>query len=258
MHRGDRSFVTRLLAIDTAGPILGVALLQDGIIHHTADKTGPLRHVEQIVPRIDNALSRLGWTTGDLTSVAVSAGPGSFTGLRVGMAAAKAIALAHDVPLISVDTLEALAATEQHLRGTEKAPPTDLIVPVTDARKSRFYTACFANTPELPRLTEDADVTREELLPIIQRLRSPETRRWCAPGPMDQMVREEPGYVAAVAHPVSAAPGAALRGYVKMLHGAADTQYQGPFYLRPGDIGKAGSTPRFAPIYDSERSEELD
>lgn len=248
--------MTRLLAIDTAGPILGVTLLQDGTILHTTDETGPLRHVEQIVPRIDSALSHLGWTTGDLTGVAVSAGPGSFTGLRVGMAAAKAIALTHSIPLISVDTLEALAATEQYLRATKEAPHTDLIVPVMDARKSRFFTACFSHTAELTRLTEDADVTREELLPIIQRARSPEAPRWCAPGPMDQMLREETGYVAAVAQALSAAPGTALRGYRKVLQGAADTEYQGPSYLRPGDIGKAASTPRFRPTYDSERSED--
>ncbi len=250
--------MTRLLAIDTAGPILGVSLLKDGMVQHTSDETGPLRHVEQIVPQVDEALSRLGWNTGTLTAIAVSAGPGSFTGLRVGMAAAKAIALAHDLPLISVDTLEALAATERYLRGSDEAPRTDLIVPVMDARKSRFYTACFGDTLELTRITEDADVTREELLAIIQQARSSEAPRWCAPGPMNHMLQEEPGYVAAVAQAVSAAPGTALRGYGKVLQGAADTEYQGPYYLRPGDIGRAGSTPRFTPRYDSERSEDAD
>lgn len=248
--------MTHILALDTAGPILGVALLHRGEVHHSSDESGPLRHVEQVVPRVDAALAYAGWRTRDLSAVAISAGPGSFTGLRVGMAAAKAIAIAGGIPLISVDTLLALAATERYQRSAEAETETkesspSIIVPVLDARKHRFYAAAFRNTPELTRLTDDGDLTREELGGMIRRVTRVDTFRWCAPGPMIDLLQSEPGYIAAAAQHVSAAPGTALIGYRQLQAGAADSDYQGPFYLRSGDIGTRGSVPRFAPTQES-------
>ncbi|MEX2442362.1 MAG: tRNA (adenosine(37)-N6)-threonylcarbamoyltransferase complex dimerization subunit type 1 TsaB [Alkalispirochaeta sp.] len=245
--------MTRILAIDTAGPVLGLALIHDGELQHTSDNSGPLRHVEQIVPRIDEALSYAGWNIRDLTAVAISAGPGSFTGLRVGMSAAKALALSGGIPVISIDTLMALAATERYRRGAEPDPerPT-VIVPVLDARKSRFYAAAFRNTAELARLAEDGDLTWEELELMMRSVLPGDDSRWCAPGSMTELFQEYRGYVAAAAHKVSAAPGAALLGYRRLGTGAADSAYQGPFYLRSGDVGRGSSIPRFKPAQESD------
>jgi tRNA threonylcarbamoyladenosine biosynthesis protein TsaB len=163
------------------------------------------------------------------------------------MAAAKAIALANGVPVVSVDTLLALAATEQSRRPQKGDPSPSIIIPVLDARKSRFYAAAFRNDPQLTRLAEDGDLPREELVAMIQRVRALGTGRWCAPGPMTEILRDQPGYLPAATHHESAAVGVALLGYQRLLQGAGDSDYQGPFYLRSGDIGRKGSTPRFSP-----------
>lgn len=246
--------MTHMLALDTAGATLGVALLHRGELFHTSDETGPLRHVEQVVPRVDAALAHAGWRTRDLSAVAIAAGPGSFTGLRVGMAAAKAIALAGEISLVSVDTLLALAATERYRRGAERVESQpSVIVPVLDARKNRFYAAAFQNDPDLTRLVDDGDLTREELVEMVRQVARVDTLQWCAPGPMTDLLQSEPGYISAVTHHASGAPGAALIGYrrLQLQDGASDSDYQGPFYLRSGDIGKRGSVPRFAPTQES-------
>ncbi|HKK48432.1 MAG TPA: tRNA (adenosine(37)-N6)-threonylcarbamoyltransferase complex dimerization subunit type 1 TsaB [Alkalispirochaeta sp.] len=251
--------MNRLLAIDTAGPVLGLALLDHGHIHYTADHAGPLRHVEQIVPRIDAALTHAGWPLNTVDAMAISAGPGSFTGLRVGMAAAKAVALAGGIPLVSVDTLMALAATERYRRERESPPstptptpaPPSTIIPVLDARKQRVYAAAFRNTTSLDRLAEDGDLTLEGLREMVRAVRSSaDDGSWCAPGPMGAYVSMEAGYVAALVQSGSAAPGTALVGYSLVHQGLSDTSYHGPFYLRNGDIGARGSVPRFAPTPD--------
>jgi tRNA threonylcarbamoyladenosine biosynthesis protein TsaB len=172
------------------------------------------------------------------------------------MAAAKAISLAVGVPVVSVDTLQALAATERYRRGTaddERSP--SLIFPVLDARKSRFYAAAFRNDPELTRLAEDGDLTREELAEMIQRTRANGTDSWCAPGPITEILRDEPGYVTAATRHESAATGVALLGYQRLQRDAADTDYQGPFYLRTGDIGRKSSVPRFSPTTQESSSD---
>lgn len=247
--------MSRVLAIDTAGPVLGVALLHQGRIQHTSDSDGPLRHVEHIVPRIQAALAEVGWPLYSVDAVAVSAGPGSFTGLRIGMAAAKAIALAGGIPVVSVDTLMAVAATEQYRQEVTWPPSAparpSTIVPVLDARKQRFYAAAFRNNASLDRLSEDGDLTHDGVRRLIRTVPSSEDCSWCAPGPMGEQFQTEPGYMPAAVQTDSAAAGTALLGDRLLCRGTSDDSYQGPFYLRSGDIGVRASAPRFAPNQDT-------
>lgn len=244
--------MTRVLAIDTAGPVLGLALVHNGELHSASDNSGPLQHVEQIVPRIDATLSYAGWDLRSVDAVAISAGPGSFTGLRVGMAAAKAVALAQGIPVVSIDTLRALAATEYHLRGTRGSSPTPaVIVPVLDARKNRFYAAAFQNTNRLEPLAERGDLTYDQVCGMIQTVLPSPDSRWCTPGTVSHHFETEPGFIAAEVCGGSAAPGTALLGYQHVLLGNSDDSYQGPFYLRSGDIGGRSSIPRFSADQDT-------
>lgn len=246
----------RILAIDTSGPILGLATTTDDTVTHRVEEHGPTRHVEHIVPTIERVLAREGWSARSLDGVAVAAGPGSFTGLRVGMAAAKAVALAADIPVISVGTLEALATTELFLRGPGAAD-LPVLVPMLDARKQRYYAAVFVvSRPEVTptRRTPDGDLTLEELMTLIGTETKP-GGRWCAPGPLagDMLTR---GAARAAADGVSAAPGVALIGGARLRTGATDDPYAGPTYLRAGDIGTRKSAPRFSPTTDGSGSRD--
>lgn len=104
-----------LLALDTSTRLAGIALYsgQDGLISelswHSAN-----RHTVELMPRVDQMLAQAGAASSDLRAVAVALGPGSFTGLRVALAAAKGLALAGDLVLLGVPTLDAVAYPHSH------------------------------------------------------------------------------------------------------------------------------------------------
>ncbi|MBW8011836.1 MAG: tRNA (adenosine(37)-N6)-threonylcarbamoyltransferase complex dimerization subunit type 1 TsaB [Chloroflexi bacterium] len=106
-----------LLALDTSTQKIGMALY-DGIqLAHEAVWTSRNNHTIELTPTINNALERTGLKIEDLKAVCVAIGPGSYTGLRIGLAVAKGLALARNLPLVGVPTLDILAAAQ---------PPKDL------------------------------------------------------------------------------------------------------------------------------------
>lgn len=101
-----------LLAIDTATRRMGLALY-DGIeVHHESVWTSSNRHTVVLTQAIQHALTDIDLTPDDLGAVAVALGPGSYTGLRIGAAAAKGLALAQHIPLIAIPTFEIIAASQ--------------------------------------------------------------------------------------------------------------------------------------------------
>lgn len=98
-----------LLALDTATRKIGIALY-DGIqVLHEAVWQSPFRHTVELTPAIEQALEHTNTEIGDVKAVALTIGPGSYTGLRIGAAAAKGLAMARSIPLIAVPTFDALA-----------------------------------------------------------------------------------------------------------------------------------------------------
>jgi tRNA threonylcarbamoyladenosine biosynthesis protein TsaB len=125
-----------LLAIETSVPTARVAVLGgDGSVRARAEKTAA-RHSSNLLKLCDEALGAAGVTVGELAAIACGAGPGSFTGLRVGLAVAKGLALPTALPLVLISSLEALA---QDLEG----PPGALVVPCLDAGKEQVYARFF-------------------------------------------------------------------------------------------------------------------
>jgi tRNA threonylcarbamoyladenosine biosynthesis protein TsaB len=122
-----------LLAIDTAGPRLQLALLRDGAVD-TLIEDMPKGQAERIFPAIDELLARTGTTFADLTRLAVTTGPGSFTGLRIGLAAARGLGLALEIPVIGVPTLFAISL------GGPSGPSTVRL----DARRDEAYVQSFS------------------------------------------------------------------------------------------------------------------
>jgi tRNA threonylcarbamoyladenosine biosynthesis protein TsaB len=123
-----------ILALETSGEILHLALKTDRtFISHT--QTIGRQFSEELVPRLVSLCSEAGLTLADLSLIVCANGPGSFTGLRVGMAAAKGIALAAGIPLVSLGTMDILAYPLSHA--------TLPVLCAVDAKKQRYYCALF-------------------------------------------------------------------------------------------------------------------
>lgn len=129
-----------LLHIETATGVCSVALSRGAELLHIEEHTDSMRHSEIITLQIKKVLDAASLSPSQLAAVSVSEGPGSYTSLRVGTSAAKALCYAHDLPLIAVNTLESLAyASRQYIEGGENY----LYCPMIDARRMEVYASVF-------------------------------------------------------------------------------------------------------------------
>ena len=128
-----------ILAVDTAGKTAGVALLQDDRLLYEVYLDAGMTHSETLMPMIDTCLKMCGMTCADIDLYGVNAGPGSFTGLRIGLAAVKGLAFPRETLCAPVSTLEALAA-----------------LCALDARRAQVYSAAFELSTHRRLLEDDA------------------------------------------------------------------------------------------------------
>jgi tRNA threonylcarbamoyladenosine biosynthesis protein TsaB len=145
----------KMLAIDSATEILSVALGTDQGTW-TASADAGLRHSEILMDLADGLLRLAGLAPEDLDAVACMKGPGSFTGLRIGFASAKGLALALGIPFAAVPTLDCMALPF--------SPLPFAVLPVIDAKKRRFFTALYRGSE---RLTGFMDGTPDEIVRIL-------------------------------------------------------------------------------------------
>ncbi len=125
-----------VLAVDTTTPSGSVALLRGGELLGELDIESPSTHSARLLRSVDFLLGALNLDIRGVDAYAVAAGPGSFTGIRIGLAAVKGLAFASGKPAAAVSTLEALAAK---IAG----PPVRLACPLLDAKKGEVYAALF-------------------------------------------------------------------------------------------------------------------
>lgn len=151
-----------LLAIDASGVAGSVAYIKDGKLageYYFCDK---LTHSQTIMPMLEHMKSLISINMDEIDVVAVTSGPGSFTGLRIGVTAAKALALALNVPIVGVPTLDVIA---QAMYFTEY-----YICPIMDARRNQVYTALYKwNEEKLERLTEHRAIDMTEYLESLKK-----------------------------------------------------------------------------------------
>lgn len=156
----------RVLAIDTSSQSASCALTQDGMLLGECFSNVKLTHSQTIMPMTESLLAQTRTALADVDFFAVTDGPGSFTGLRIGLSAVKGMAHALDKPCVPVSTLEALA---WNLCGFD-----GVIAPVLDARCSQVYTALFRwESGTLVRLADDEAITVAQL---EERLKNVESR----------------------------------------------------------------------------------
>ena len=127
-----------ILTLETATTNCSVGISKDGVcIALKEDNSKTYSHAEQLHVFIETLLQEQNITCSDLDAIAVSKGPGSYTGLRIGVSAAKGLAYANNLPLIALDTLKTLAAQHKITKG--------LLVPMIDARRLEVYCAVFSS-----------------------------------------------------------------------------------------------------------------
>ena len=144
-----------LFCLDTSGPVAGVALMEDGVIRYEAMAVNAFTHSQSILPMTEEAFAHTGLQIAQTDYFAVTVGPGSFTGVRIGVSTVKALAHAAGKPCIAVDALEAMAAGVM--------PYPGIICPIQDARAGQVYGAAFRGG-SLERMLPDAPVKLEEYL----------------------------------------------------------------------------------------------
>ena len=127
----------RVLAIDTSSSVLGVALLDEEGREVEFNYRFELRHASHLVPTIRTVLAFAGLALGDLDAFCISIGPGSFTGLRIGVSTIKALALVHDKKVAAVPSLDAIA------RNIACVPGGGKICVLIDAKKEKFYSCLY-------------------------------------------------------------------------------------------------------------------
>ena len=156
----------KILAFETSAKAASVALMENGkLLGESYQNTG-LTHSQTLMVMAEDLLKTAGLTAQDVEAVAVAAGPGSFTGVRIGVAAAKGFAWGAELPCYGVSTLEAMARNLGVWQG--------YIVPAMDARRSQVYTAIFrAEKGILTRLEEDMAISLEELKEKIKNFAEP-------------------------------------------------------------------------------------
>ena len=149
-----------ILGIDSSGHTASVALYADGVVLSEYSCNIGLTHSQTLLPMVAEIFSRTGHTVDELDAIAVSAGPGSFTGLRIGAATAKGLALGYGIPLLEVSTLEGLAMNVRDMDAV-------YVHPIMDARRSQVYTATFLDG-EL--IGEEEAIGIEELVAKINQM----------------------------------------------------------------------------------------
>lgn len=155
-----------ILAVDSSAVSASAALVNEDRVLGEFYINTRLTHSQTLMPMIHDVLQYTETALDDVDFFAVSAGPGSFTGIRIGIASIKGLAMRHSKPCIGVSTLEAIARNAEHLNGT--------ICAVMDARCQQVYNALFqAQDGILARLVPDRAISIEQLAKECEKLPKP-------------------------------------------------------------------------------------
>jgi len=150
----------RILAVDTSASVASVAVIEDGTILGEYSINNKKTHSQKLLPMINELLRNLELNIGNIDYFAASSGPGSFTGLRIGITTIKTLAYSVNKQVIAVPTLDALA--------NNISPTEALICPIMDARNNQVYTALYASENGITKnITEYMGIHVTDLCDII-------------------------------------------------------------------------------------------
>ncbi len=152
----------KILAIDTSTSVMGIALMSEEKIYAETMTNLKINHSIMLMPTVDQMFNEVDWEPNDIDLVAVAKGPGSYTGVRIGVTTAKTYAWFLKVPLIGVSTLEAMAYSFKYYEG--------VISPIIDARRGQVYTGLYKNIDsKLINIQEDCIISLSDWLNMLQK-----------------------------------------------------------------------------------------
>jgi tRNA threonylcarbamoyladenosine biosynthesis protein TsaB len=230
-----------ILGIDTATTAASAALVDDGKLlrearHEPARNGGPLRsnHAAVLLPLIDQLLNDAARRLSDVEAFAVALGPGSFTGLRIGLSTVKGLVYGADTPIVGVPTLHAVAARVDDFDG--------FICPFLDARKKEVYAALFHRRGErLERVSDDVVASPQTVIQSVRKRLGSERCLFIGDAtlPYDDVVKTElgaSGLLTLGEGYASTAAAAARLADERVRRGEFDAVGpMAPIYLRPSE-----------------------
>ncbi|KRM54269.1 tRNA (adenosine(37)-N6)-threonylcarbamoyltransferase complex dimerization subunit type 1 TsaB [Lacticaseibacillus sharpeae] len=213
-----------ILALDTSNKAMSVAVMQDATPLAETTLNRMKTHSEQLLPTVDNLIALSGLTPDDIDRVVVAAGPGSYTGLRIGVTTAKTLAYTLNIELVGVSSLAVLAANVRK----EAA----LIVPVMDARRSNVFTGIYQWADDkLVNVLLDRHTSLEQLVKEVAALEQPAIFVGTTPV-MREQIRSTLGTQAAFTDELDNLPRASRAAELGRDLPAADVASFVPNYLR--------------------------
>lgn len=242
-----------VLGIESSTPIASVAVVsEDKVLGEITLNIG-LTHAEQLLPLIDELLRQTKLTCAELGGIAIAGGPGSFTGLRIGMATAKGLAQGLAVPIISIPTLLAMAYLETGRPG--------LVCPLLNARREEVYTALFRvgsppthHQPTHSPQTNSQQMNSQQMPELLEPYQAVDPKLWaeklrtyeepvllCGDGAMDyqaiwQSILGDNAISPAVPFLTARGASVAWLGKERLLHGEQDDLFTlKPMYIRSSE-----------------------
>lgn len=154
----------KILGIDSSGLVAGVALVTDGVMVGEYTINNKKTHSQTLLPMLEAMLAMAEVDITEIDAVAVAAGPGSFTGLRIGASTAKGLAGALDIPIVPVPTLEGLAANFMNQQA--------VVCPLMDARRSQAYYGIYeCGSQEVTPLCDAAALPIEDIIDKVNEIK---------------------------------------------------------------------------------------
>lgn len=154
------------LGIDTANTPLSVAIMKDGELLAEENTSLAINHSLRAMPAVEELFTKVGFAPSEIDAIAVSEGPGSYTGVRIGVTIAKTLAWTLDKPLIGVSSLKAIATNGLFFNG--------LICPIVDARRGNVYSGAYQHVDgKLVSVIEDGHYALEQLLLLLEKQEGP-------------------------------------------------------------------------------------
>ncbi len=158
--------MNKILAIEASGLVASCAIATEEKIIGEFSLNLKLTHSQTLLPMVDEVVKRTGTDLNEIDAIAVSGGPGSFTGLRIGSATAKGLGLALNKPIVAVPTTQTIAANIFGFDG--------VIVPLMDARRNQVYTGVYKNNSEGFVIVRDQmAVSIDEIADIVNEINEP-------------------------------------------------------------------------------------
>jgi tRNA threonylcarbamoyladenosine biosynthesis protein TsaB len=221
--------MTFILNLETSTSVCSVSVTGDGEVLSIRERLDAKSHASQLIPFVAEVLEESGLKPHDLSAIAVSKGPGSYTGLRIGVSTAKGMAYALNAPLIAIDTLFSMTSGYLDIHPELTHVPNTLLCPMIDARRMEVYSAIYDTRLKLLRNIKAEIISKDSFLPLLMENRI----HFFGDGAMKckEMIQSKSAVFSADFHPSASFMGRiSYKSYKKGLF--EELAYFEPFYLK--------------------------